>query len=146
MPDWIADLIKIGAGLFLYGILPLLAALLLRSTPRAAAGLAAAMMVLTALPPGWTTVYVANQAEYRGHVRGFEIALIDALALTILWEAIFAGGARLAGSWRLALPWLMYVVAASLGIIHALDANIAAMAVWKNLKAILPLMAAYAAV
>lgn len=146
MPDWIVDLIKIGAGLFLYGLVPLFAALLLRSTPRAAAGLAAAMLVLTALPPGWTTLYVANVADYRGHVRGFEIALIDGLALTILWGAVFAGGGRLAGGWRLALPWLVYVMAASLGIVHAIDGNVAGMAVWKNLKAILPLMAAYAAV
>jgi hypothetical protein len=146
MPDWIVDLIKIGAGLLLYGVIPLGAAVLLRSVPRAAAGLAAAMLVLTALPPGWTTVYVANQAEYRGHVRGFEIALIDAVALTILWGALLAGRGQLRGAWRLALPWLLYVGVCTLSLVQALDPGLALMAVWKNLKVVLPLLAAYAAV
>jgi hypothetical protein len=144
-PMWM-DLGKVAVGLLLYGLVPLFGGLVLRGRPRLVPWMAGVMLILAALPPGWVTLSLFNREGYRGHSRGFEISLIDAVALSVLWWAAMGGARALAGSWRLVLPWLLYVMVAALGVVNALDNTLWAMAVWKNLKAALPLLAAYAAV
>ncbi len=76
------DLIKFALALFLYGGMAPILGVWLTSRRVWQRAVFATMLVMTALRPGNFMMMIGSIETYRGHTKGFEISLIEVLALS----------------------------------------------------------------
>lgn len=132
------DLVKVAVALFLYaGLGPLLGHWLAgrRMFQRIAFG---AMLVMTALRPGNFTFMIGSIETYRGHAKGFEVSLIEVLAVALIvavrleWKRSPMTGIRPKAP-GLGLYWLWCAVAC-LSVIGSLEPSYGWMAAVRFIK------------
>ncbi len=140
------DLFKLLTALVLYGgLAPLLGGMLAarRSWQRALFGL---MIFLPSLPPGRITFMIGSVDTYRGHAKGFEVSLIEVLALALI-VAVLRSPKQAAQPCRAVLPpgtlaYLGWACAGLLSIANAWDPVYALMAFTRVFKGVLIFAAA----
>ncbi len=136
------DLIKIALCLVGYLAFAPVLAVALTTYPRLRRWCLAGLVLMTALPKGWSTLTIFSHDSYRGHVRGWECSLSDMVSLGLIGWALISG--RLGGRsvvLILAALWGGYCLASLPGTLHALDLGYVGMAVFKYTKAVLLLLA-----